>query len=115
MAERIPFADKKKPRALMLSDMAWETLYEDSILQGKSPNVICEGLIKEYLHRPLENARSAEIITRGKRQHNLRLVDSIWKALRLRAHQENRSASAIVEQILREYYGLQLPPLALAA
>jgi len=111
MMDRIPFADKKKPRAVMLSDMAWESLYEDSILQGRSPNVICEELIREYLTRPLGNSPTVKAINLQKKQHNLRLVDSIWKALRFRAHRENRSASAIVEQLLREYYGLQsLPP-----
>lgn len=111
MVDRIPFADKKKPRAVMLSDLAWETLYEDSILQGRSPNVICEELIREYLARPQESSPTAEVIDLPKKQHNLRLVDSIWKALRFRAYQENRSASAIMEQILREYYDLQsLPP-----
>ena len=115
MVDRIPFADKKKPRAVMLSNMAWEALYEDSILQGRSPNVICEELIREYLARSLGSSPTAEVIDLQKKQHNLRLVDSIWKALRFRAYQENRSASAIVEQILREYYGLQSPPPKLPA
>lgn len=115
MADRIPFADKKKPRAVMLSDLVWEALYEDSILQGKSPNVICEELIQEYLVRPLADSPGEDFKGIQKRQHNLRLVDSLWKALRLRSHPENRSASAIVEQILREYYGLPLPPARLPA
>jgi hypothetical protein len=50
-----------------------------------------------------------------KTQHNLRLLDSIWKALRLRALQEGRSASALIEQLLREYYGLPMPPPQLPA
>ena len=109
MTERIHFADKKKPRAVMLSDTAWSTLYEDSILTGVTPNVICVRLIKEYLERPLENAPTPEFKDLEKKQHNLRLVDSVWKGLRLRSHKERRSAAAIVEQLLREYYGLPLP------
>jgi hypothetical protein len=115
MADRIPFADQKKPRAVMLSDLAWDSLYEDSILQGRSPNVICEALIKDYLARPLAGAPPTEIPPLPKKQHNLRLVDSLWKALRVRAHQENRPASAIVEQMLHEYYDLQAPPPELPA
>ena len=115
MADHIPFADKKKPRALMLSDLAWEMLYEDSILQGKSPNVICTELIQEYLANPLEDSSAIEFKGLEKRQHNLRLVDSLWKELRLRSYQENRSASAIVEQLLRAYYGLPMSPPQLPA
>jgi hypothetical protein len=115
MANRIPFADKKKPRAVMLSDDTWETLYEDSILKGKSPNVICEALIQEYLVRPLADSPDDKFTGLEKKQHNLRLVDSVWKALRLRAHQESRSASSIIEQLLREYYGIPLPPPQLPA
>lgn len=113
--DRIPFADKKKPRALLLSAPAWEALSEDAILQGKSPNVICDTLIQEYLLRPLEEAAVVAYPGLQKTQHNLRLLDSRWKALRLRALQEGRSASALIEQLLREYYGLPLPPPELPA
>jgi len=115
MAARIPFADKKKPRAVMLSNQAWEALSEDAILQSKSPNVICDTLIREYLLRPLEGAPVVAYPGLEKTQHNLRLLDSLWKALRLRALQEGRSASALIEQLLREYYGLPLPPPQLSA
>ena len=110
MNERIPFADKKKPRAVLLSDQAWEALSEDSILQGKSPNVICDTLIREYLLRPMDEARVVKYPEAEKKQHNLRLLDSVWKALRLRALQEGRSASTLMEQLIREYYGLPFPP-----
>jgi hypothetical protein len=110
MAARIPFADKKKPRAVLLSDQAWGALSEDSILQGKSPNVICDTLIREYLLRPLEQSPAVTHPEFEKKQHNLRLLDSVWKAFRLRALQEGRSASTLMEQLLREYYGLPLPP-----
>ena len=115
MTARIPFEDKKKPRALLLSDQAWEALSEDAILQGISPNVIGDTLIQEYLLRPLEDAPVVEYPGLKKTQHNLRLLDSRWKALRLRALQEGRSASALMEQLLREYYGLPLPPPQLPA
>jgi hypothetical protein len=110
MAARIPFADKKKPRAVLLSAQVWEALSEDAILQGKSPNVICDTLIREYLLRPLEDTPVVAYPELEKKQHNLRLLDSLWKALRLRALQEGRPTSALMEQLLREYYGLQLPP-----
>jgi len=115
MAAQIPFADKKKPRAVMLSDRAWGALSEDAILQSKSPNVICDVLIREYLLRPLEGALVMDYPGLEKTQHNLRLLDSLWKALRLRALQEGRSASALIEQLLREYYGLPTPPSQLSA
>ena len=115
MTDRIPFADKKKPRAVLLSDPAWETLFEDSILTGKSPNVICEQLIKEYLERPIEDGPTPDFKALVKKQHNLRLLDSVWQALRIRSHKENRSAAAVVEQLLREYYGIPLPPPQLTA
>ena len=115
MAARIPFADKKKPRAVLLSDLTWETLSEDAILQGKSPNVICAELIREYLLRPLEETPVIEYPQLEKKQHNLRLLNSLWKNLRLRTLQEGRSASALTEQLLREYYGLPTPPPQLPA
>jgi hypothetical protein len=115
MAARIPFADKKKTRALLLSDQAWEALSEDAILESKSPNVICDSLIREYLLRPLEDTSVVEYPGLEKTQHNLRLLDSLWKDLRLRALQEGRSASALMEQLLREYYGLPMPPPQLPA
>jgi hypothetical protein len=110
MAARIPFFDQKKPRAVLLSDQAWEALSEDAILQGKTPNVICDTLIREYLLRPLEAAPVVAFLELEKKQHNLRLLDSLWKDLRLRALQEGRAASALMEQLLREYYGLPMPP-----
>ena len=115
MSTQIPFADKKKPRAVMLSDRVWAALSEDAILQSKSPNVICDTLIREYLLRPLEGAPVVEYPGLQKTQHNLRLLDSLWKDLRLRALQEGRSASALMEQLLREYYGLPTPPSQLPA
>ena len=66
--------------------------------------------LREYLDLPLSDTPGIEFKGLEKKQHNLRLVDSLWKALRLRSYQEKRSASAIVEQLLRAYYGLQLPP-----
>jgi hypothetical protein len=97
-----------------MSFAAWRELAEDSIVQEISTNVLLERMIQAYVSLPLpdeplsetERRNQAEYAAQDKEQHTLRILDSVWQDLRIRAVQEKRSAAALIEQIVREHYGI---------
>jgi hypothetical protein len=100
--------EKPKQRAVMISEGAWRGLREQSIMRRASASVICRRLLEKYLD--LEEKPPVYNLEEGvkKKKRTLHISDFLWSQTRMQALREERTASSLVEQQIREYLGMDL-------
>ncbi len=100
---------KTTKRSALLSDDAWAALKEAGALEERSASELCQHLLAHYLSlekRPVY-ALPEELETRP-RSIYFQLVT--WGAAKAEAVHQRRSVSAMLEQLIRSYVGLELGP-----
>lgn len=98
---------KFKPlqRSVVLSDPVWAAARGRAVLEHVSVSELCERLLRSYLqlkHKP-KPCLPAEIKSK---KRSVYLSDPVWAEGREQATLEGRSTSALLEQLLRAYLGL---------
>ena len=99
---------KPVQHSVKLSDEAWAATLERAELESTTASEICERLLKHYLaleEKPLRYALLPDVVTRKRSVH---ITRPTWAAARAQKVYEQRSISAILEQLLRGYLGLDL-------
>jgi hypothetical protein len=98
---------KPVQRSVVLSDEAWAAALERAELEDTSASEICERLLRHYLaldEKPPQCVLSPEITPR---KRSVYITKPTWAAARAQKVWERRSVSAILEQLLRAYLGLE--------
>jgi len=104
----VDFTPKPVQHSVKLSDDVWSATLERAVLEETTASEICERLLKHYLaleKKPPQHELSAGIQTRKRSVHITKIT---WAAAMAQKVQERRSISAILEQLLRGYLGLEL-------
>ena len=99
---------KPEQRSVVLSDEVWAATLERAELEDTSASEICERLLQHYLvldEKPPQHGLPPEITTR---KRSVYVTKPTWAAGRAQKVWERRSISAILEQLLRAYLGLEL-------
>lgn len=99
---------KPQQRSVKLSDEAWAAALERAELEDTSASEICERLLQHYLaldEKPPRHELAPDAITR---KRSVYITKPTWAAARAQKVWERRSISAILEQLLRAYLGLEL-------
>ncbi|NKQ35710.1 MAG: hypothetical protein HF973_08860 [Chloroflexi bacterium] len=99
---------KPVQHSVKLSDEAWAATLERAELEGTTASEICERLLKHYL--ALEKKPPRYLLPSGaaRRKRSVYVTRPVWAAAKAQKVQERRSVSAILEQLLRGYLGLDL-------
>ncbi|MCJ7622180.1 MAG: hypothetical protein MUO76_01660 [Anaerolineaceae bacterium] len=100
--------EKPKQRAVMISESAWKGLREQSIMRRASASVICRRLLENYLETEEKPAVYELEDDVKKKKRTLHISDFLWSQTRMQALREERTASSLVEQLIREYLGMDL-------
>jgi hypothetical protein len=99
---------KSVQHSVKLSDEAWAAALERAELERTTASEICERLLKHYLtleNKPPRHALPSNI---SSRKRSVYVTRPVWAAARAQRVREQRSISAILEQLLRGYLGLDL-------
>lgn len=98
--------EKPKQRAVMISESARKGLREQSIMRGASASVIWRRLLEKYLDK--EEKTPVYNLEEGvkKKKRTLHISNFVWSRTRMQALREERTASSLVEQLIREYLGM---------
>lgn len=102
------FIDTKKQRAVLISDEAWKALRKQSLIGRISTSMLCQRLIEKYLQAETRPPVYMLEDRGNTRQRSLYLPDYLWSQFRLQALEEGRSASALLEQLVRTFLGMEL-------
>ncbi|MGH2538063.1 MAG: hypothetical protein ACRDHL_11765 [Candidatus Promineifilaceae bacterium] len=95
-------------RSVKLSDEVWAAALERAELEGTSGSEICERLLAYYLAlyvKPPGYKLPPGVTTR---KRSVYITRPTWAAAKAQKVQERRPISAILEQLLRGYLGLDL-------
>ncbi len=99
--------EERKQRSVRISVEAWAALQERTALEGKSASALCDFLLRHYL--ALEAKPVYELPPDlEKRTRVIYTSNPTWGAVKRTAVLQRRSASALLEQLLRGYLGLAL-------
>jgi hypothetical protein len=95
---------------LYLSLSVWGETKRRAVGEATTASKLLNRVLDAYLQQPpgdhpAARARAGELLEIFERR-SVHLENSTWQAVRLRADIENRSVSAIAEQLLRQYLGL---------
>lgn len=93
-------------RKLLLSDEVWQETRIQAALESKSASDICEIVLDHYISLPEKPA--IQISQVNGKQRSIYLDKSLWVKCVTVKMQEGRSISAILEQHLRTYLGMEL-------
>jgi hypothetical protein len=99
---------------LYLSLSAWSEARRRAVVEGTSASRMLNRLFAAYLQQPLPDPLPTRRPRAGGtleffERRSLHLEKSTWAAIQARGEAEQRSVSAIAEQLLRQYLGLELP------
>ena len=96
-------------RSVMITHEAWAAVSERAFLEKKTINDLCVALLAQYLSQaepPVYHLSKSP--RREKTAHTLYTSDELWsQAHRLKGLQ-GRTISAILEQLIRAYTGLEV-------
>lgn len=104
MLSELPFQPVQ--RSVKLSDAAWAAALERAELEGTTGSEICERLLVHYLsleEKPPRQKLPSDLVTR---KRSVYITGLTWAAAKAQKVHEQRSISAILEQLLRGYLGL---------
>jgi hypothetical protein len=95
---------------LKLTDEVWKETRVQAALEEKTASEICAYVLRYYLDLP-DDEKPAILIRDAKdgQPHSIYLEKQLWVKLIACHLTENRPISAILEQQLRAYMGLDLP------
>ena len=96
---------------LAISEAAWQETVVRAVLEEKSASAICAHVLAHYVELA-EEERPPVLIRTGAsegRLHSVFLDKLTWAKLMGRRVAEKRPVSAILEQQLRAYLGMELP------
>jgi hypothetical protein len=98
-------------RKAMLTDMVWAALLEQSALEDTSASALCEYVLRHYLNLPDDEKPPILIasVAQTAVQRTIYIKKPLWATAKGRKVMERRSISAILEQQLRAYMGLDMP------
>jgi hypothetical protein len=96
-------------RKVMLPDEVWRETMIQGALEDKSASDICEHVLRHYVETPAPDRPPITIRSASGRQRSIYIDKSVWVELSGLKVTEQRSISAILEQQLRAYMGLELP------
>lgn len=97
---------KPVQHSVKLSDEVWAATLERAELERTTASEICERLLKHYLaleEKPPQYVLPSNVTTR---KRSVYVTRPIWAAAKAQKVQEQRSISAILEQLLRGYLGM---------
>jgi len=99
-----------KQRSVVITDQAWSALQGRVVFERKSASELCEFLMSHYIDLETKPPRYelSDQQAEMKRKRSVYVADPIWAASRAQAVLEHRSVSAILEQLIRGYVGLDL-------
>jgi hypothetical protein len=93
-------------RKVLLTDEVWRETMIQAALEDKSASDICEHVLNHYVSLP-QKPRIRITHVDG-RQHSVYLDKALWVECVALKVEDGRSISAILEQQLRLYLGLEL-------
>jgi hypothetical protein len=93
----------------MLSDDVWRETMIQAALEDKSASDICEHVLRHYVDTPDTDRPPFNIKSASGPQRSVYIDKSVWVQLSGLKVTERRSISAILEQQLRAYMGMELP------
>lgn len=96
-------------RKVMLSDDVWRETMIQASLEDKSASDICEHVLRHYVDTSETDRPPISIKRASGRQRSVYIDKSVWVQLSGLKVTEQRSISAILEQQLRAYMGMELP------
>jgi hypothetical protein len=95
-------------RSVKLPDEVWAATLERAELEATTASEICERLLKHYLALATRPSIQALPATSPTRKRSVYITRPTWAAAKALKVQEHRSISAILEQLLRGYLGLDV-------
>lgn len=95
-------------RKVMLPDKIWRETMIQAALEDKSASDICEHVLRHYIDTPEADRPPIRTRNASGRQRSVYIDKSVWVELSGLKVTEQRSISAILEQQLRAYMGLEL-------
>ncbi len=96
---------------VVLSDEVWGETLVQAMLEETTASAVCEYVLRHYADLAPEERPPILITTAAGRQRSVYLGQGVWIALLSRRVHERRPISAILEQQLRAYLGLEMPPV----
>jgi hypothetical protein len=93
----------------MLSDDVWRETMIQAAFEDKSASDICEHVLRHYVDTPETDRPPFNIKSASGPQRSVYIDKSVWVQLSGLKVTERRSISAILEQQLRAYMGMELP------
>jgi len=105
--QAVAAAHRTKKRSALISNDAWAALKEASTIEGKSASELCEFLLAHYLALPRRTRYNLPSALKTKAR-SLYVSDPTWGAAKAEAVKQSRPVSAILEQLVRAYLGLEL-------
>jgi hypothetical protein len=93
-------------RSVKLPDEVWAATLERAELEDTTASEICERLLKHYLALADKPSIVALPATSPTRKRSVYISRPTWAAAKALKVREHRSISAILEQLLRGYLGL---------
>ena len=99
---------KPVQHSVKLTDEAWAATLERAELESTTASEICERLLRHYLVLEEKPPQYLPPSDATRRKRSVYVTRPIWAAAKAQKVQERRSISAILEQLLRGYLGLDL-------
>jgi hypothetical protein len=96
-------------RKVMLPAEVWRETMIQAALEDKSASDICEYVLRHYVEIPDSDRPPIMIRSASGRQRSIYIDKSVWVELSGLKVTEQRSISAILEQQLRAYMGMEMP------
>ena len=95
---------------LYLSLSVWGESKRRAVVEATTASKLLNRVLDAYLQQaptghPAQRARAGDLLEIFERR-SVHLENSTWQAVKVRADLENRSVSAIAEQLLRQYLGM---------
>jgi len=98
---------KPVQRSVVLSDQVWAAARGRAVLEHTSVSKLCERLLNSYLQLKSKPSPCRLPDLKSKKR-SVYLSDLVWAEGREQAVLEDRSISALLEQLLRAYLGLEI-------
>jgi hypothetical protein len=96
-------------RKVVLPDDVWRETMIQATLEDKSASDICEHVLRHYVDTPETDRPPIHTRSTSGRQRSVYIDKSVWVQLSGLKVTEQRPISAILEQQLRAYMGMELP------
>ena len=102
-------SQQRSEHKVVLPDEVWSETLIQATLEQTTASAICEYVLQHYVNLT-EEEKPPTLITSGSgRQRSVYLTQAVWIELISCKVRERRPISAILEQQLRAYLGLELP------